>query len=322
VSWGNQGFTYTLPAGATVTFKWSGTQSTTITNGGYAINTGGTGSGSFQTDNYYLGGSSNTATVADSIDTSGVSNPAPQAAYQSERYGNFSYVFPSLQANAPYTIRLHFAETFWSSSGQRVFNVSLNGNRVLSNFDIVGATGAKDRAIVKAFTASADSSGQITVQFSSVVDYAKVSGIEILPGNNSTTTVDDSVQGSGQNQFNYSGSGWSHCTGCDTNQFGFFNGSNSWDNTANDFVTITFNGTQIKFYGVVGPAHGIGAVSIDGGSETSIDFYSATNAGNALLYTSPSLSSGQHTLKIRVTGNQNSNATWNGINPDRVDIIS
>jgi len=30
VLWGNQGFNYTLPAGATVTFKWSGTQKTTI----------------------------------------------------------------------------------------------------------------------------------------------------------------------------------------------------------------------------------------------------------------------------------------------------
>jgi glucosylceramidase len=29
VLWGNQGFNYTLPAGATVTFKWSGTQQTT-----------------------------------------------------------------------------------------------------------------------------------------------------------------------------------------------------------------------------------------------------------------------------------------------------
>ena len=31
VLWGNQGFNYTLPAGATVTFKWNGTQKTTIT---------------------------------------------------------------------------------------------------------------------------------------------------------------------------------------------------------------------------------------------------------------------------------------------------
>jgi hypothetical protein len=41
-----------------------------------------------------------------------------------------------------------------------------------------------------------------------------------------------------------------------------------------------------------------------------------------LLYTSPVLASGQHTLKVRVTGTENSSATWNGINPDRVDITS
>ncbi len=87
-------------------------------------------------------------------------------------------------------------------------------------------------------------------------------------------------------------------------------------------MTIAFNGTQIEFYGVVGPPHGIGAVSIDGGSETMVDFYSPTEAGDMLLYTSPVLPSGQHTLKMRVTGKQNSQATWNGINPDRVDIFS
>lgn len=118
------------------------------------------------------------------------------------------------------------------------------------------------------------------------------------------------------------GNSWGHCTNCDGNQQGFYNGSNSWDNTPNDYTSITFNGTQIKFYAVVGTDHGIGAVSIDGGPETMVDFYSPTNAGNTLTYTSPVLTAGQHTLKVRVTGQQNSNAHWNGVNPDRVDIIS
>src|SRR6202040_4098124 len=104
-----------------------------------------------------------TATVTDTINTSGVNNPAPQAVYQSQRYGNFSYVFPGLQARASYTVHLHFAETYWSSAGQRVFNVSLNGSQVLLKFDIIAATGAKDKAIVEQFTATADSNGQITI---------------------------------------------------------------------------------------------------------------------------------------------------------------
>ncbi|HEX3643664.1 MAG TPA: serine/threonine-protein kinase, partial [Ktedonobacteraceae bacterium] len=137
--------------------------------------------------------------------------------------------------------------------------------------------------------------------------------------------IDDSAEGTGLNQFNYVGSGWGHCTGgCngDPRPPDAYNGSNSWDNTINDYVTITFNGTQIRFYGVVGPPHGIGAISIDGGSEMPLDFYSPTAAGNTLLSTSPVLPAGRHTLQVRVTGNQNSNATWNGINPDRVDILS
>ena len=137
-----------------------------------------------------------------------------------------------------------------------------------------------------------------------------------------TTVIDDTSQGSGINQFNYLGKGWGHQAGACGGNPCPYNSSNSWDNTINDYVTIAFNGTQIKFYGVVGPPHGIGAFSIDGGSETMVDFYSPTEAGDTLLYTSPMLPSGQHTLQVRVTGNQSSQATWNGINPDRVDILS
>src|SRR5262249_15641454 len=123
----------------------------TPNSGGYAINSGGSAAGNFLADNYFSGGTS--ATTTDSIDTSGVSNPAPQAVYQSERYGNFAYTLPNLRAGASYTVRLHFAEFYWSSPGQRVFNVSINGTQVLSNFDIIAATGAKDRAIVEQYTA-------------------------------------------------------------------------------------------------------------------------------------------------------------------------
>ncbi|HEX4203336.1 MAG TPA: glycoside hydrolase family 30 beta sandwich domain-containing protein [Ktedonobacteraceae bacterium] len=118
------------------------------------------------------------------------------------------------------------------------------------------------------------------------------------------------------------GNGWGHCTNCDGSGVGFYDGSNSWDNTTNDYVTIAFSGTQIKFYGVAGPSGGIGAFSIDGGAESMVDFYSPNHTGNTLLYTSPVLPAGQHTLKVRVTGNQNPSANWNGINPDRVDVIS
>ena len=94
--------------------------------------------------------------------------------------GQLHLAFSGLAAGASHTVRLHFAEIWWSGVGQRTFNVVINGAQVLANFDIVAAAGGPNRAIVRQFTANADAAGQITIQFTAVIDYAKSSGIEIL----------------------------------------------------------------------------------------------------------------------------------------------
>jgi len=144
-----------------------------------ALNSGGGTTGAFSADAFYSGGG--TYSTGAAIDTSGVISAAPQAVYQSERYGALSYVIPGLTAGAAYRVRLHFAEIFFSAPGQRVFNVAINGSPVLSAFDIVTAAGGPNRALVEEFIANADSGGHLTVQFTNVVDNAKVSGIEIIP---------------------------------------------------------------------------------------------------------------------------------------------
>jgi serine/threonine protein kinase len=138
-----------------------------------------------------------------------------------------------------------------------------------------------------------------------------------------TTTIDDSVVGTGLNQFNYAGNGWGHCTnGCGGNPPDAYDGSNSWDNTAGDYVTISFTGIQIKFYDVEGSGNGIAAISLDGGNEMMVDSYRAQEAGDQLLWTSPTLPAGTHTFKLRVTGNKDANSTNTYIIVDRVDILS
>ncbi len=159
---------------------------TPISTGSTQINAGGPAVSSFAADMDFTGGS--TASVSNTIDTSGVSNPAPQAVYQSNRYGNFSYAIPGLTAGGSYTVRLHFAETYWTAAGQRTFNVSINGQQVLTNFDIVAAAGAANKANVQQFTATADSSGKITIQFTTVKDNAQVNGIEVLPAATTSAT--------------------------------------------------------------------------------------------------------------------------------------
>jgi hypothetical protein len=148
----------------------------------YSINSGGGAVGSFSADNYFSGGSTYSTSAV--IDTTHVSNPAPQAVYQSERYGNNTYTFPNLTANASYLVRLHFAEIFWTSAGSRIFNVSINGTQVLSNFDVYVTTGSINTAVIKEFTINADARGKIAVVYSNVVDQAKSSGIEILSAAN------------------------------------------------------------------------------------------------------------------------------------------
>jgi len=141
----------------------------------------------------------------------------------------------------------------------------------------------------------------------------QVSGTASRP----TTTVDDRTTGTGLNQFNYAGT-WQSCTNCGSELYA---GTNSWDNVAGDSVTVTFTGTQIRFYGVRDPRHGIGMVSIDGGPESPVDFYNSTRQGNVLLWTSPTLAAGTHTFKLRVTATANPNATGTWVVPDRVDIV-
>jgi hypothetical protein len=76
-------------------------------------------------------------------------------------------------------MRLHFAETFWTVAGSRIFNVTINGTQVLTNFDIFAATGAKNKAIVEQFTVNANANVQYVIQFTTVKDNSLVSGIEI-----------------------------------------------------------------------------------------------------------------------------------------------
>jgi beta-glucanase (GH16 family) len=143
-----------------------------------AVNSGGSATGHFVADANVTGGTIGAVSTA-TIDTTGLVAPAPQSVYQSERYGNFTYTFSGLIAGATYKVRLHSAETYWTAVGQRRFNVRINGTQVLTNFDIIAAAGAANKAVINEFNAVA-TGGQITIQYVTVTDNARASGIEII----------------------------------------------------------------------------------------------------------------------------------------------
>jgi hypothetical protein len=51
-----------------------------------------------------------------------------------------------------YTVKLYFSELENKKPGERVLNISLQGEEVLRNFDIVSEAGKTDKEVIKSFT--------------------------------------------------------------------------------------------------------------------------------------------------------------------------
>jgi trimeric autotransporter adhesin len=133
----------------------------------------------FVADEYFVGGGDNAPVMATiNLSQPGV-NAAPMAVYQHGRAGAFTYTIPGLTAGSTYSVLLHFAETYFSASGGREFNVSINGTTVLTNLDVYATVG-KNAALLETFTATANSSGQIVIAFTvGAKDQPLVMGIEV-----------------------------------------------------------------------------------------------------------------------------------------------
>jgi hypothetical protein len=118
--------------------------------------------------------------------TNSVSKTSDPQLYQTEHFGSFSYHFAVPNGN--YNVVLKFAEIYWSSPGQRIFNVAINGTQVLTNFDIVAAAGGPLTAIDKTFPVSVNN-GTITIQFiPGAANWPKVSAISLVPSTSASTT--------------------------------------------------------------------------------------------------------------------------------------
>ena len=129
------------------------------------------------------------------------------------------------------------------------------------------------------------------------------------------TSYDDNVTGANLGQFEYVGS-WAYQT---TSTFAY-QGANHLSATKGAYYQFRFTGRQITVYATKGPSFGIGAYSIDGGAETLVDHYAPARADQSLVYTTPILTSGTHTLKVRVTLTKNAAANWYWVNADKVVV--
>ena len=145
----------------------------------FAINCGGLAYTSgenvpYQADNSFSGGGTfkNANLISDTED---------DILYQSERTGNFSYNINL--PNGEYEVTLLFAEIFWNASGQRVFNASIEGTKVINQLDIYSKAG-KNKPYEETHKVKLND-GVLNISFTTVVDNSKISAIKVVvPGPN------------------------------------------------------------------------------------------------------------------------------------------
>ncbi|MGA2651526.1 MAG: malectin domain-containing carbohydrate-binding protein [Terracidiphilus sp.] len=167
-----------------------------IDAGGAAVSNSGGGDNSFVADEDYTGGGTYSVTNTITIPSAIAATAAPAAVYQSARQGTTTYTVPGLTAGSTYTVRLHFAELYFSTAGSREFDVAINGTTVLTNFDIYGTANANYTAVVEQFTATANSSGQVVIAFTNgAKDQPMINGVEVLGSSTSCSTVPSAPAG-------------------------------------------------------------------------------------------------------------------------------
>ncbi len=146
------------------------------------------GSVVWSADNYYSSGS-------DYFESHAIANTTQDELYQSERYGNHSYNIPV--PNGSYTVKLHFAEIFFTATNSRLFNVNIeNGQAALTNYDIILAAGANNTAKIEQFNSINVTDGALNISLTSIKDNAKISAIEIISNGGSSNQSPVAAAGS------------------------------------------------------------------------------------------------------------------------------
>jgi len=308
-----------VQAQATTQAASSGTSIVSINAGGPAESNSGGGDNAFVADeDFGTGGTTYSAINTITIPANIATTAAPAAVYQSARQGTVTYTIPGLTAGTGYTVRLHFAELYFTTAGSRVFNVAINGTTVLTNFDIYAAAGARYAAVVEQYTTTANSSGQIVIAFTNgTKDQPMFNGIEILgSGGGSCSAVPAAPGGLTATATSSSAIGlsWSAVTppaNCTISSYSVYGGTTANPTTliAGGLTGTTYSNTGLAasttYYYVVK------AVDADGTSAVSAQAQATTQSG-ASCTTIPSAPTG---LMATATSSSSIGLSWSAVTP-------
>ena len=152
-----------------------------------SLNSGGKAVDGYAADSNVSGGRVYTT----GLDISGTTDVS---LYQSELFGNFSYSF-ALE-DGVYDVTLKFAEIYHSKAGEKLFDVFAEDELVLDDFDIFAEAGGS--GIAHDVTISvAVLDGALDLDFATVVNAAKLSGIEIYGAGKNESVGDGALPDGG-----------------------------------------------------------------------------------------------------------------------------
>ncbi|WP_329171880.1 beta-xylosidase [Streptomyces sp. NBC_01477] len=146
--------------------------------------------------------------------------------------------------------------------------------------------------------------------------------VTLTPGNGSSGPVDPTVVVDGTDtdtadldHFGY-GANWGVTNGVSD----MYQQTANWSFTGGAVATFTFRGTRVALHAVRDTDQGIMSLSVDGGAPVTVDNYAASRNASGVVWTSPQLTAGPHTLTITDTGQRNGASGGTNIALDRADV--
>ncbi len=250
-----------------------------------------------------------------------------QKLWESEKLSNDVHTLKAVltkeknSASAGYNTLVDYAKVY--KSVETLHEVTLEKGQqftlpMLTSLDSFEWTSEKNNiATVKQGIVTAVAEGETKVlaknKQTNVTEEFVITVIPVLKGTDTgdsyydEVSINDSVKGTGELQFNYHGN-WGTDQGID----GLYQGDAHWSdvsqwnsNPRNHYYTFKFTGRKIDIYGSLQPKLGIYDVYIDNIFMGKIDAYGSTQKKQHVYYSSPVLADKQHELKVVMTGEKN-----------------
>lgn len=197
-----------------------------------------------------------------------IGNTAYDTIYDSECYfptgGVVTASDSDIIAGNTYTVYLHFAEiwfgegnsAFGEGDGARVFHVDVEGDRVLTNFDIHANVGPRVALGMK-YDVVALNNGYINITFTNVTQHAKISAIEVVPfGTASSIPTTNGFQDLNASVFPVE---WAHLAIENENDIATLHWQTAWESNNLGFE-IQMNSTGNSYH-TVGFVEGVGTTT-------------------------------------------------------------